>query len=354
MSDERSNLMWLFGDFLSFSDKMNLDTGVELHWEKESQTSVTSIAASSKSICIVLSDLTAYSLGVNDQGQLGIGSREPASSFTKVIGSDFLSVACALDNVFWVSKDAKVHVAGRGASDTPSSIDGLRVRHLAAFGSTVAAIDEEFRVRLWPQFEYAKVSDCVIVSPPSVPCQISCGNGFASIIAKGLVFRVESGGELEHVAILGTDRMEARSAVAIDSCEGYTLVLDDENDVWLLGQVGNMVRKITTTPIAQDMRAVFAMPRHCALIKTMGVAVTFGENDAGQLGDGTRIKRTRPTETKVSYLTSAVVGGETFSVFLCSKFDPVLLSVNMDEFIPGYMSCPFEKAEDVIDQFCLP
>ena len=352
MSDERANLIWLFGDFMSFTDKMNLERGVELHWEKESTTSVASISASSKSICIVLSDMSAYSMGINDEGQLGIGSRELASSFTKVIGSDFLSVACGLDNVFWMSKSASVYVAGKGVGESPRVFGDLKVRQVAAFGETFAVIDEESKVRLWPRF--ALDAAPVVVAPPAVPSRISCGSGFASIIARGLVFKVTGDGDVEHLAIIGTTKKDSRSAVDLDSSDGYTLVLDDEGEVWLHGQVGGMVRKINTTPIAIEVRAVFAMPRHCAFLKNMGVAMMFGENESGQLADGTKIKRTRPTETKVSYLTSSVVGGNTFSVFLCSKFDPMLLRVNMEEFIPGLMSCPFEKGEDVIDNFCTP
>lgn len=56
----------------------------------------------------------------------------------------------------------------------------------------------------------------------------------------------------------------------------------------------------------------------------------------------------------VTWLTVSVVGGETFSAYLGSKFDTRLFEINMDEFLPGQMTCPFEKPEDLIDANTAP
>jgi hypothetical protein len=91
------------------------------------------------------------------------------------------------------------------------------------------------------------------------------------------------------------------------------------------------------------------MPGHCAFLSNLGVTFAFGENASGQLADGTRAKRARAVEVGVVGRTVNVVGGETFSVYLGSKFDTRLFEINMDEFLPGQMTCPFEKPEDLID-----
>jgi alpha-tubulin suppressor-like RCC1 family protein len=346
---EGVNSLFLFGEFLGFRKTSGDGRGSPLQWKSEPTASVLDIAASSHTISIVLDDLTAYSVGCNDDGQLGIGSTDFASELTPVV-SDALLVAttCATDFTFWITVDQLVVIAGKGFSDKPERFGDFRVEQICAYDSTVAIIEAQGATRLWPNFR-RDLNTPIIVRPPSDPNEVSCGNSFACLRCGHSVFHISDGGIMSPLLCVGKYCDGLPSAVRVQCCADYSLVLDESGSVWLYGQIGDMVRKITNTPIAQDIRTVFALPGYCVFVNNLGFTYAMGRNECGQLADGTKMKRTRAVEACLLSPTTRVVGGRTFSVFLCSKFDTGWFVINMNEFVPGHMSCPFEKAEDLID-----
>jgi alpha-tubulin suppressor-like RCC1 family protein len=348
------NTLLLFGEFLGVDDSRNISHGVPLHWQSESSTSVLDVSASSHTISVVLSDFSAYSIGTNTHGQLGIGCSSPVTELTRV-RSDFAftATACTTDCTFWQASDDRVFVAGRDFTDQPQPLRDFRSRQIRAFDATLAVLTTDGNVLLWPNF-LKDVDHPLLTRAPSFPNEISCGGHFAVIRCGGSVFRFAE--DASFVPLVNTSRYSdgVPAAIRIASAANYTLVLDDQANVWLHGQIGQLTRKINYTPIAQNMRNVFAMPNHCAFVGVFGGTFTFGENASGQLADGTTCKRTRVVDAAVVGPTVAVVGGETFSLFLGSKFDSSLFTIRMDEFVPGQMTCPFEKLEDLIDANTTP
>jgi alpha-tubulin suppressor-like RCC1 family protein len=312
------------------------------------------MASSSRTISVVLCDFTAYALGYNSDGQLGIGSNPFVSELTPVpVDVPVTSTACASDFTFWVASDQTLLIAGKGFSDKPQGFGDFRVKEICAYDSTVAVIETNGNIRLWPNFR-RDLTAPFIVKPPSEASEVSCGRGFACVRCGTSVFRISENGSFSPVISIGKYCDGLPSAVRVQCCADYTLVLDESGNVWLYGQIGNMVRKITNTPIAKDIRKIFALPGFCAFVNNLGITYTMGSNEYGQLADKTRMKRTRAVEASLLSPTTKVVGGETFSVFLCSKFDTSWFVINMNEFVPGHMSCPFEKAEDLIDANSFP
>jgi len=84
-------------------------------------------------------------------------------------------------------------------------------------------------------------------------------------------------------------------------------------------------------------------------VDLFGVAFGFGENEAGQLADGTQVKLTRITEARVAGPTIAAGGRGSFSAFLCGELDPSCFVLNVDELVPDELACPYEKPEDMIE-----
>jgi alpha-tubulin suppressor-like RCC1 family protein len=348
------NSLTLFGEFPGFDESANPTTGTPLHWESESSTSVLDLAASSHTISLVLSDFTALTLGLNTEGELGIGSRSPAADFTPVASIvPFRATACGSDFTFWLSTDKSIYVAGKTFSDLPQKFQRYRATSLRAYADTFVIVDTQNTVRLWPNL-MKNLARPISVPSPSPPEEISCGSHFATLRCGGSVFRIDEDGSLSPVLSVNKGGDGIPTAVSVRSCANYSLVLDDQGNVWLTGAIGSLTRKIAHTPIAQEMWSVFAMPGHCAFVSGLGVTYAFGENACGQLADGTRCRRTRAVEVSVGGPTVSVVGGETFSVYLGSKFDTRLFAVNMDELLPGQMTCPFEKPEDLIDANTAP
>jgi hypothetical protein len=244
-------------------------------------------------------------------------------------------------------------VAGKDFTDRPQPLRDVRAHQVRAFDATLVVLTADGDVLLWPNF-LKGIDHPLSTRTPSFPDEISCGGHFAAIRCGGSVFRFAE--DASFVPLVNTSRYNdgVPAAIRIASAANYTLVLDDQANVWLHGQIGQLTRKINYTPIAQNMRNVFAMPNHCAFVSVLGGTFTLGENGSGQLADGTRCKRTRVVDTAVAGPTVSVVGGETFSLFLGSKFDSSLFAIRMDEFVPGQMTCPFEKLEDLIDANTTP
>lgn len=345
MDSETSLVM--FGDFLGFDD-IDLDSGTSLHWESESSTRIVSVSASSKHISIVLDNFLSFSVGFNMYGQLGIGSMEFTTQFTRVVSeAQFAYVTCGDTNTFWVGKDKRIYVAGDGFGAAPVAFGDFMVDKINASQQTLAGIVANETLLFWPDF--SRCREPIVRKMHSRIAEISCGSGFVVFIANDMAFKLTGGGDVESLLPVGKYSDSGRRIVKVNASNDYALVLDDAGDAWLFGQIGNMTRRITTTPIAREIRSIFAMPNHCAFVNCLGVSYTFGHNESGQLADGTKINRARIVEAGVTNPTIEVVGGETFTVFLSVKFDGSLFEVNMEELIPGHMLCPFEKADDIVE-----
>lgn len=400
------NNILLFGEFLGITDQADSSKGFELHWETEDKTLIRDISASSNTIVIVLNDGTSFSLGYNASGQLGIGSCAFCSNFTKVSSNTpFDSVSCGTNFTVWRSSTTnELFISGSGFSDHPQRFlisnnkgSALKTFSMDSYEDTFAAIEEGGMVYLWPHLinsspinstesesNTPKNNSFFTCLLPSKPSELSCGNGFATVLCDGYVFRVQSDGSFSPIFSIShhlihslplstntnttsltastphsnsiTDSHTSNTILAASakSAADYTIVLDTEGAVWLHGTIGGLNRRINTAPIAQGMRSIFAMPSFCAFVNNIGITYAVGLNESGQLADGTKTKRTRAVETKVDKPVISIVGGSTFSVFACSQFDSSLFEVNMDEFVPGHMNCPFEKAEDMIDATTTP
>lgn len=409
--------IYLFGEFHGVSDNGNLSKGIELHWNNQDKTSIIDISASSESIVIVLNDGSSYALGYNSVGQLGIGSLRFCNQFTKVLLSVLLDlVVCGSTFTVWrSSSNNEIYVAGSTYGSKPQLLtcgaansQSIKAISMSAYKQTFGLIDESGVIKLWPHFlddDEKSIDNFVCCLLPSSPTQISCGDGFASALSNGVAYRISNDGSFvsfvtidHHSWCYSTGLSQTSSsppplaatssqlsapinhntassvssayayaspesvlmystspkAISVKSSADYTIVLDAEGTVWLYGSIGGLKRHITSTPIARDMKSIFAMDNFCAFVNNLGVTFTMGLNDYGQLADGTRTKKTRIVEANVERPVKCVSGGKSFSVFVCCQFDSSLFEVNMGEFIPGHINCPFEKTEDMIDAQTTP
>ncbi len=267
---------------------------------------VTAIAAGARHSLAVLSNGTVYSWGANDRGQLGHGkpgsdqNAGPVSAPDGQPGELHNVVAVAADTDFsmalrsdgtvvtWGAGDAGQRGIGRKAAPayptTVLSMDGTGplagVKQISADGRTELALLKDGRVLSWGANLYGMLGDGTRVSR-SLPNFVKSPDG------KGQLSSVEQ------VAIGGQNGLALLSSGAVLSW--------GHNDLGQLGDGTNTDRLVpgpVLGPGAEGeltgITAISAAEKHAIVLRSDGTALAWGNNTAGQLGDGTLRQRTSP------------------------------------------------------------
>ena len=332
----------LFGELDGISNEETQTDGITLNLNFNSQ--IKFVSSSNHSVHVVLEDGSAYSLGSNKYGDLGIGPIYFAKEFQRVqTDSFFTGVFCGESFTAWTDDSFFIHISGKSFGDQPTLFPTEQATSISAFGSTIASITTTERVLLW-----SNVHECshpIAFTLPSSPTELSCGDGFACVLCHGVAFRVDVTGSITPLVNIQSLRSVCVSKVV--SSVSYIITLDEFGCCWIHGDFCDRMCTLHGSPIATDVNYVFAMPGFCIFVCSNGCVFGFGENSFGQIGDGTRMNRYRLTETRIQNVRRAV-GGRSFCVYLCDTFDSSLLSLKYYDFIPEYLNSSFEKQEDIL------
>lgn len=317
-------------------------------FEDKLNQEIVHISSSFCSIHVVLKNGESYSFGNNIEGALGIGKLDFANSgFKKVKINDLIKeVYCGNEFTIWKNVENKLYISGKGYGFEPCILMDKKINHLDVYEKTLCFIDENDLVRIWWDFINDKKD--VEFKMPSKPDDIKCGNSFVIVKCNIFVYKIDISGEIKSLINLKSWGFRCSRANKIKASNNYALVLDDENNCWLYGKISpSLIRKNTDKPIAINIENMFALPNSVFFINNNGTTLYFGENEHGQLGDGTNERKYRTMQSNI-YNVKFITGGNSFSVFVCKQFDSSLLSFCYDDFVPGQLNCTFESPDDIL------
>lgn len=303
---------------------------------------------------LLASDGTVWTWGANDRGQLGLGTTEAATTPQQVPGlAEVRMVAAgaqfAAAVIGWESR-----IATWGANDVGQLGDGSttdravpvvldprfpEVEQLTAGSRHVLVRESFYVIHGWGANDYGQLA--ADVGPYSaLPVVVFAGSGCCSgaqlAFAVGDSSFVETS-NLELVAFgrndhgqLGigtTSRSEPPTPVAgfhpqqVDGGSRHVVGWTEDGRVWTWGddtqgQLGRGPAGTTrsTRPVEVpdvERGALVAAGEASVTVVDAGYARAWGDNSAGQLGDGTTTNRSTPTEVRAPVeVAGVVVGGQ--------------------------------------------
>jgi alpha-tubulin suppressor-like RCC1 family protein len=274
-------------------------------------TGVVAIAGGGRHSLAVLQDGTVFAWGADDKGQLGLGRTGGDSGSGKVASPDgngplrgVVAVAADTDFSMALRSDGTVVTWGSGGAGqrgdgtkfpperptvvlSPDGDGPLRgVTQIAADGRTELALLRDGRVVAWGANTYGMLGDGTRVDR-ELPVYVTGEDGDGELQG------------VQRVAVGGQHGLALRK----DGCV-LSWGLNDEGQLGSGDQAGRLapgpVRGVGGSGTLCDVAALSAAEKHTLALRRDGTVVAWGNNTAGQLGDGSTTPRTTPV---------AVVGG---------------------------------------------
>ena len=321
-------------------------------------TSVQAIAASEGHTVALKSDGSVWAWGANWGGQVGDGTigndrltPVHVSALTGVqsiaAGSGY-TVALKSDGRVWAwgwngfAQLGDGSIASRSTPAQASNLTGMQT--IAAGGDHTVALKSGGTVWAWGNNEAGQLGDGTFLNSRLTPVQVMGLTGVMAIAAgedhtvalrsEGTVWawgRNRSGqlgdgsttGRFAPVQVSGLTSVQA-----IDADGSHTVALKSDGTVWAwgrnsFGQLGDGSTTNRSTPVQVSnltgVQAIAAGGEHTvAALQSDGTVWAWGNNDSGQLGDGSTTSRLTPVQ--VSNLTGAqaVAAGWAHTVALKS------------------------------------
>ncbi len=305
------------------------------------------VAAGDKHTVALKGDGSLWTWGDNTRGQLGDGSTVGRQVTTQVATGPFQAIcarsanSCALatNGDLFVWGDNSVGQVGDGTlSDRPSpTLVGSSFKY-AVTGTTSAAIKTNGDLYTWGLNYYGELGDGTTTNRP-VPTFIASGFKFVSVASGFSTFGITTSGDLYAWGWNGdgelgdgtkTDRSTPTfigsgfAAVAIGYIHTVAIKSDGSLLAWGNNSVGQLgvgagLLRPTPTLIGSGFQAIAANrfatgTGHSVAVKTTGDLIAWGDNDSGQLGDGTTSARTTPALITSGYRTAAVGARHTIAL----------------------------------------
>ncbi|HET6382600.1 MAG TPA: hypothetical protein VFJ58_04340 [Armatimonadota bacterium] len=276
------------------------DSGVPV--EVNGLSGVAAIAAGGNDGLALETDGTVRAWGHNDSGQLGngttINSSMPVevsglSGVTAITAGGAFSLALKTDGTVWAWGDNYNGELGNGTtvnSSVPVEVSGLSgVTTIAAGGGFSLALKTDGSVWAWGYNIYGELGNGS-TTDSSVPVEVSGLSGVTVIAAGG----------------------------------GFSLALKTDGSVWAwgyngYGELGNGSTLFNiTVPVEvsglSSVTAVTGGTYHSLALKSDGTVWAWGNNQSGQLGNGTTTNSSIPVEVSGLSGVTAIAAGGAFSL----------------------------------------
>jgi alpha-tubulin suppressor-like RCC1 family protein len=293
----------------------------------------------------VKTDGTLWAWGVNESGQLGVGTTtvctgEPCSASPVLVGNGFASVAAGLEHTVAVKTDGTLWAWGdnaagqlgvgttticsyQGCSTSPVQV-GSGFASVAAGDYYTVAVKTDGTLWGWGSNYLGQLGDGTTTPRPS-PVQV--GSGFASVAAgRQHTVAMKTDGTLwawgdnaagqlgvgttticSYQGPCSTSPVQVGSGFADYAAGGgHTVAVKTDGTLWAWGGNGyGQLGDGTTTPrpspvqVGSGFASVAAGSDHTVAVKTDGTLWAWGNNQHGELGDGTTTERHSPV--RISY-----------------------------------------------------
>jgi uncharacterized repeat protein (TIGR01451 family) len=286
--------IWAWGDnqMSQLGNGSTLDSPIPV--QVSGLTSVTEVAGGMGTFSLALrSDGTVWAWGLNGQGQLGDGTLITRSvpiqvtgltGMTAVAGAQNHSLALKSDGTVWAWGDNDLGTLGDGTTSdyrvTAGQVSGLTgVIAIAGGDNHSLALKSDGTVWAWGLNSSGQLGDGTTTNK-TTPVQVT---GLTSVIA-------------------------------ITAGYIHSLALKSDGTVWAWGsnssgQLGDGTTTSSSVPVqVLDETGLSALtgvtklaiggsrPEHSFVLKSDGTALAWGNNEYGQLGDGTNLNRSLPVQ----------------------------------------------------------
>lgn len=326
---------YLYGFFKGISNDSSQVAGTELNLP-ESEFIVSQGSASNNHIVILFSDGSSMSSGANNKGQLGIGSTSDIVEFKPVTSNEkFNGVSCGEDFTIWTSESRCLYASGVNNYNTPTALNGIHAIRCSAYKNVACAITEKKTVLFWPDFHNIdQYKEYTLLNPA---LDISCGIDFVSVLLENqTLFQIHSNGNIEPIIVQTSPEKTNDRFIRISSCESYTVAVDFDSNLWLIGQVGRLKSSQNLPPICTDAIDAFALPQSIVVVLTNRITMVLGENKDGQLATGNMNSVYEFVFTKLKYPILSAFGNDRMTIYLSRPLTKGFVKCDQSEFIPGY------------------
>ena len=307
---------------------------------------ITAIASGWSHKIALRSDGTVWTWGDNYYGQLGDGTNTDRttpvqvsglSGVTAIVGGGDHTIALKSDGTVWTWGWNSNGQLGDGTNTdrtTPVQVNGLSgVTAIASGYKHTIALKSGGTVWAWGTNGWGELGNGTYTER-KIPIQV---NGLSSVIAiaggfsytialksDGTVWTwgLNNFGQLgdETTTIMRATPIQVSGISDVTAIAGgyaHTIALKSDGTVWAwgynyYGQLGDGTNtKMSTTPVQvsglSDVIAIAGGYAHTIALKSDGTVWAWGQNDSGQLGDGTSTNRTTPVQVSgINLYTSTV------------------------------------------------
>ncbi len=338
------------GDGTTVDKNTPVQVGVDTKW--------VSIASGRLHNIALKSDGTLWTWGWNIWGQLGNGSSGNVyinvptqigidNQWTQIGSGNDHSLALKSDGTLWTWGRNDYGQLGDGTltqRDNPIKI-GMGNRWVSVVGGELhtVALKSDGTLWTWGYNYYGQLGDGTTISK-DVPTQIGISNKWMSISAgRYYTLALQSNGTLwtwgsNNSGQLGDGTLANKSTpqriresnrdwLRVVQGQSHTIGLKSDGTLWAWGQNdqgqlgdGTNVSKSTPIQVGTDDNwiSVAAGFRFSIALKSDGTLWTWGRNNKGQLGDGTTTNKNIPTQIGADTKWVSIVGGQAHTVALKS------------------------------------
>ncbi|EAY01838.1 hypothetical protein TVAG_002930 [Trichomonas vaginalis G3] len=332
---KKSQSVVLFGSFLELAQ--NEKAGKVIDFDDNYE--ITAISSGQQHCCVITSSGDCFSIGSNKYGQLGLGTFDNAEEFKKIeSNSKFVKVQCGNDFTIWKTSNNEFLIAGKSVSNHPDKFP-LEISDISIFGDSICTILNQQTCRFYAKYFSNSFVESVL---PAVPEQISCSSEYALALCQGSVFMLDLTGELTCIFNY------CPKIVSMLSSSTYSMALDFQGNLYMLGDIVGMKRKNTDGKIASHVSSFFVLPKQAFYQTEKYQLYGFGYNEKGQLGDGTTKKRVSGTPINIEGIAIGISGNGDFTFIVQTPFNERLLSSDCSKLTPDMLSSPPESTLDLI------
>lgn len=299
-------------------------------------------------------DGTVWTWGNNQSGQLGDGTNNNRAQPVQVAVSNVSRVSAGEESIFAQRGDGSVWAWGMAASRilgeeftnnllVPTPIPALQgVRHIAGGHGSALGVAPDGSLLNWGSLDATDLGDgylfkesapVILKGAPQNPLAVAAGQWIAGAVAPdGTVWSWGNNGygQLGR-GLLGTLRATPRkvanlkaATVAVGNVHNLVIVAD--GTVWAWGNntkgilgvdgVASSATPIAVSGVSGKAKAVAACPTHSLALTEAGEVYAWGNNENGQLGDGTLTQRNLPIRIADLSNIAAIGCGVSHSVAL--------------------------------------